>query len=589
MLASFLTILPQANAQTDSNTAYINDMDYVLGDVKQVFIRNQITTKAQSDNLIKGFKAMRVNGIRVPIFATGQVPNKAMFDYFFDQALAAGFKIFANPAQGSGGQRIACEVLNVSGSLCTTRNNNTRTNILINRIKEFSAEYPCDWINPFNEDGAPGAAWSANQMNTIYASLRGQMNGADLIGPGVWGLPASINVLNNTNVANYIDIATTHNLGFHHGSWSTFINAASSRGLSVWDSEVNHNLSKSNSDGIATRLEAAMDAGVDGLVLYDSWNYINRSTGAINSAGQGVMDLYLKFRTDRKYYIENIGVRQRLAADGQSETPYGAPITATGPDVEWVFVDKGNGYYHIRRAAGGSKPGLRTDGTEFADMQTTSSNGIQTYYDFSSGSADGSYHITLPDWPFGEGRTRVQMTPTNDVKFVTPNNRGSWVSYRFIEAGDFEPNSNTNTNTSQLVQIRKRNALDFALDGMGGAANGQNIHLWTANSNNANQQWIEIDRGNGFFSYQKQGTNHCMDGGNGGATRQNVHLWVCNSDNQNQHWQKVNVDSGFVQLRKRNSTGFTLNGGSGGSTGQNVSMWNSSSSSQNLHWRIDRL
>ena len=145
------------------------------------------------------------------------------------------------------------------------------------------------------------------------------------------------------------------------------------------------------------------------------------------------------------------------------------------------------------------------------------------------------------------------------------------------------------TPDSNVVQLVKRNATGFSVDGMGGAANFQNVHLWTTNPNNVNQRWIEIDRGNGFYSYQKQDTNHCLDGGRGGANRQNVILFECSASNQNQHWQKVDVGSGFVQLRKRNARGFALDGGSGGARGQNVQIFNSSNPSQNLHWRIDRL
>lgn len=589
----FLSLAAQTHAQTDGSAIYVNDMDYVLGDVKQAFIQNRITTTTQADNLIDGFKKMKVNGIRVPIFAEGFIPNKAMFDYFFDQALAEGFKIFANPAQHSGGHRIACEMLN--GTLCSVFNNNTRTNILIERIRDFAAEYPSDWINPFNEDGAPGAAWSASQMNTIYASLENNLSGAELIGPGVWGLPGGISVLNGTNVRNHVTVVTSHNLGYNHGSWGTFIGLAKSFGLPVWDSEVNHNVSVANDRGTTTRLEAAIAAGVDGLVLYNSWNYISLTDGSINNAGQTVMDNFLKFRTDKKYYIQNVGVNKRLAADGNSEEAYGASVNTTGPDVEWVFVDKGNGYYHIRRAAGGSLPGLRTDGTDFADMQGVASNGVQTYYDFSVGSASESYHITLPDWQFGEGRKRLQMTTANTVKFVTTQSTGSWVSYQFIEAGDYDAASSPTSPTSPtspapssstVVHIKKRNDLGFAIDGNHGAANDQNVHLWSADEGNDNQQWVEIHREGDYYSYQKQGTNFCLDGGYDGANGQNVFLYSCGDANQNQQWQKIPTDSNYFKLQKRNASGFALDGGSGTFNGQNLGLYSSSSTSHNLQWSI---
>ncbi|GAA3510888.1 hypothetical protein GCM10022393_25670 [Aquimarina addita] len=146
--------------------------------------------------------------------------------------------------------------------------------------------------------------------------------------------------------------------------------------------------------------------------------------------------------------------------------------------------------------------------------------------------------------------------------------------------------STTGSETSTIVHMKKRNASTFAIDGNHGGADAQNIYLWSQNSTNKNQQWIEIDRGNGYYSYQKQDTNYCIDGNNGGASGQNVYLWTCQNNNQNQHWEKVSMGSGAYKLIKRNASGYALNGGSGGANGQNVNLYSSSSSSQNLHWII---
>lgn len=146
-----------------------------------------------------------------------------------------------------------------------------------------------------------------------------------------------------------------------------------------------------------------------------------------------------------------------------------------------------------------------------------------------------------------------------------------------------------NAQSTQLVHIKKRNSQAFAIDGNNGAANGQSIYLWSQDSNNRNQQWIEIDRGNGYYSYQKQGTDFCIDGGNGGTLRQDVYLWQCADNNQNQHWLKSNTDSGFVKLIKRNASGFALNGGSGGANGQNVNLFTSSETSHNLQWSVEAI
>ena len=144
-------------------------------------------------------------------------------------------------------------------------------------------------------------------------------------------------------------------------------------------------------------------------------------------------------------------------------------------------------------------------------------------------------------------------------------------------------------NAQTLVQIKKRSAQGFALDGGHGAANGQNVYLWGQRSTNVNQQWIEINRGNGFYSYQKQGTNHCIDGGRGGTLRQSVYLWQCSGNNKNQHWKKVSTDSGFFQLIKRNASEFAINGGSGGANGQNVNLFTASNTSGNLQWSIEAI
>jgi len=526
LLLFSIVFLNTANAT--SSAMYVNDMDYVIGDVKQGFVTNKITTNAHVENLLLGFKTMNVNAIRIPIFAEGLTPNKEIFDYFYDRAVEEGFRIFANPAQHSGGQRIACEIFD--DNVCDVLDNNNRTTILIDRIIAFAEEYPSDWINPFD-------------------------------------------------IAKNINVATSHNLGYDHASWPTFIELAKSLELSVWDSEAYNNIFEAKGFGVVTRLQAAIEAGVDGLVLSNSWVNISLTDGSVNNAGQTIMGFYLKFRTDKTYYIQNIGANKRLAADGASENAYGTPIDTTGADVEWVFIDNGNGYFHIRRAAGGSLPGLRIIGSQdLADMEATNSNNEQTYFDFSAGAKDG-YFITLPDWENDNEPTKLQITTADEVKFVTKVNKGSSVSYHFIEAGDYE---STESSSDTVVHIRNRNLQDFAIDGNRGGASGQSIYLLDQDEKNVNQQWVEINRGDEYYSYQKQGTNFCIDGGNWGSERQPIYLWQCAENNENQHWRKQSTDSGFFKLIKRNAVDFAING----ETGQNVNLLNTSNTSFNLQWSI---
>ena len=281
---------------------------------------------------------------------------------------------------------------------------------------------------------------------------------------------------------------------------------------------------------------------------------------------------------NKTYYIDAPFHNLRLAASGESEEPYTTSTDTTGDDVEWQFVDKGNGYWHIQRAEGGTNPRLRTDNSSSADMQPTAWSGTYTYYDFETGALDDTYFLTLPDAP--ANYKRLQIDRNGNVNMVGESNNGTWESFAITEAGDLSNTSGT------LVHITKSNATAFALDGDGGAENGQNIYLWSENTNNVNQQWIEIDRGNGYYSYQKQGTEYCIDGNNGGANNQNVYLWQCAENNQNQHWQKVAMADGSFTLIKRNATGYALNSGDDGANGQNVDLYEVSNTAQNQQWYI---
>jgi hypothetical protein len=249
----------------------------ILGDTKQLFGNKKASTTDQLDYLLLGFRKMHCTGVRVPIFTKDSIPDPELLDYFIKEAIAHGFKIFANPMEWAGGQRLANGTRTVIGD--AVKDDDAKTQALIDRIIEFSAEYPCDWINAFNEDGQPDGSWSAAQFNTIYSSLYGNVNGADLIGACPWGIPAAINVLKNTDIENYITVSTTHNLGFDHDSWDEFIELSRAASLPVWDSEVNIN----DKYGTGTRIEVAVAKGVDGLVLYSSSDAIDMSTGEITN------------------------------------------------------------------------------------------------------------------------------------------------------------------------------------------------------------------------------------------------------------------------------------------------------------------
>ena len=148
------------------------------------------------------------------------------------------------------------------------------------------------------------------------------------------------------------------------------------------------------------------------------------------------------------------------------------------------------------------------------------------------------------------------------------------------------PDSTINTpSDADIVTMQKRNT-SFSIDGGNGAQNGLQVYLWSTNTNNVNQQWLELDRGNGYYSYQKQNTNLCLDGGNGGARGQAVILFNCNDANQNQQWRKVSTTSGSFRLEKRNASSFSIDGNRGAEARQLIYLWSSNSGNVNQQWEF---
>ena len=189
----------------------------------------------------------------------------------------------------------------------------------------------------------------------------------------------------------------------------------------------------------------------------------------------------------------------------------------------------------------------------------------------------------------GNTSTNVKLTLAWGYSYT---NTGEKI-YSWINKAALSPTGKTvggGGGSSKVVHITKRNSSGFALDGKNGATNNQNIHLWATNKNHPNQQWIELDRGNGYYSYQKMNTNHCIDGGGiTTANRDNVFLYFCEANSENQQWKKVATDGGAYKLVKRSNEGFAIDGGSNGQNGQNIGLWDSSHPSHNLQWFIESI
>ena len=146
-----------------------------------------------------------------------------------------------------------------------------------------------------------------------------------------------------------------------------------------------------------------------------------------------------------------------------------------------------------------------------------------------------------------------------------------------------------NPSRVKLFNITKHNATDYSIDGNIGAENALDVYLWHRRDTNANQQWYEINKGDGYYSYQKYNTEYCLDGGNGAENGQNIYLWHCEDDNQNQQWKKVYIDSNKYMLLKRNAPAFAIDGDNDGSDGQSIYLWEIGGSNRNREWDFNAI
>ncbi|KXX69135.1 hypothetical protein AVL50_16995 [Flammeovirga sp. SJP92] len=424
---------------------YVEELDIVLGDVKQGQIHNGIKTTQEVDAILGGFKEMGVGGIRIAIFADNVNPNPVIYDYLYTQAKAAGFKIFANPAKWEGGKRIANGILDdeEGGAGPSVLGKTAAKNALVSRIKAFTQQYQVDWVCPFNEDGRPGAFWYANQMDNIFSELHASdLNGATLIGPCTWGIEAGILVLDNTNIKDYISIATTHNLGFQHSLWPTFI--ASAGNLTVWDSETNQNKKFSNLD---VRIDAAIKNGVDGLVIYDSFKGINWKSNASTLTVEGVdmnsgqdyknwiTQYYLiqnKETTDRIKPYEN-GIDNSLIVE--------VPNSWNGENSQWELIPVEGEWFRLRNRGSGVYMRPETN-DDYANIRAkTNFTGLALHTQWRFIDVDGT-HVFIENRGSGKrlkARNYDDISTTNDVDLIKINQvpdtwTGDWSQWSLIKA-----------------------------------------------------------------------------------------------------------------------------------------------------------
>ena len=241
-----------------------------------------------------------------------------------------------------------------------------------------------------------------------------------------------------------------------------------------------------------------------------------------------------------------------------------AQIDSGGSMVRTFNVDQNTDYRVSVMIRGGGRIRVRWDGNNLSRRVTSpSSSWVERDLEFNSGSA-----------------TSI------DVSLEFESETGRFDAVRIFEVASSTSSSSSSSSTSSgiIYNMRKRNQ-QFSIDGAGGAQQGIQVYLWNTSLTNVNQQWVELDRGNGFFAYQKRDTSLCLDGGNGGARLQPIILNTCSANNQNQHWQKIDQAEGHTRLKKR-GVSFSIDGNRGAARRQEIYLWNSGDSNVDQHWEF---
>ncbi len=248
------------------------------------------------------------------------------------------------------------------------------------------------------------------------------------------------------------------------------------------------------------------------------WNFSvgnrNQKFRLIPVTGGGGSSISFVPDPNKRYYLE--ASNRRLAATGSSENAYTTSVTSTGPDVEWRFVQHSTGYWHMQRAAGGATPRIRTDNSQFADMQSTGSSGIYTYYTFNAGANPGTHFLTLPDGP--NNFRRLQLTTDRQVKFVPDSYRGSQVSWRITEVPTTSgptpaPTNPTPTSSGNGISVSFANPSNNAR-----FSSGQSIGVTVnASDSNGSISNVRLFRGNTLVR-QENITPYEWGSDNGGTT-----------------------------------------------------------------------
>ncbi|WP_130734164.1 T9SS type A sorting domain-containing protein [Flavobacterium sp. J27] len=136
---------------------------------------------------------------------------------------------------------------------------------------------------------------------------------------------------------------------------------------------------------------------------------------------------------NKTYYIANPFHNKRIGANG-SEDPFSTAVTTTGATVEWKFTTAPNNSYYIDCVGGQGNPRLRSDNTDFTDMQPSSYAGTWERWQITP-AGNGTFYLTTLE----SNLRRLQLNSAGILKQVGVDSQDTWEQFTFTEVTQSPP------------------------------------------------------------------------------------------------------------------------------------------------------
>lgn len=198
------------------------------------------------------------------------------------------------------------------------------------------------------------------------------------------------------------------------------INPSNATNQNINWSSSNTAIATVNSSGVVSAVSAG-NAVITATTVDGSYT----DTTTISVANESVVFIPDPTKT---YHIINPRFNLKIGADG-SQDPFTTSVSTTGDNVSWrITASPTAGHYYVDCVGGGNAPRIRSDNTQFTDMQATSSLGTWTRWSFED-AGNGTFYMTT----LGSNFRRLQVNNAGILKMVTPASAGSWEQFIFEE------------------------------------------------------------------------------------------------------------------------------------------------------------